>query len=277
MIQEDEYYSFELRKPTGGYDYSNNNRYLYHGKEIQTDLTNQYDYGARFYDPVIGRWTSVDKLAEHPLQIDNSPYAYTVNNPIRYNDPDGNCGFCLIPIIEGLEALATVFEGVTATQAVGGAVFVEGATAITLTTIHRSGPNIVAPRDATIVNNPPTISKPNIVKANGTFGDKKDTKSKTEREALRKAKDRNGVPRSQQPGRTIKPNTPEGDAAGLDSRNVVQHEYTNSDGQKVVIRRDKPHEYGDGGKGDQGDHYNAGQNPQQPKDLNQHHDIKPAQ
>ncbi len=54
VLQEDEYYSFGLRKPL--FDASSNNRYLYNGKEVQIDLANQYDYGARFYDPVVGRW-----------------------------------------------------------------------------------------------------------------------------------------------------------------------------------------------------------------------------
>jgi len=85
-IQEDEYYSFGLRIP-GGYNFSNNNRYLYNGKEIQTDLSNQYDYGARFYDPAIARWTSVDPLAEKYTGI--SPYNYVTNNPIRRIDPNG--------------------------------------------------------------------------------------------------------------------------------------------------------------------------------------------
>jgi len=82
------------------------------------------------------------------------------------------------------------------------------------------------------------------------------TNSKTSNEALRKAKDANGVPRSQQPDKTVKPNTPDDKKAGLDSRNVKQYEYTNSKGEKVIIRQDKPANYPDGGK--QLAHYNAG-------------------
>jgi hypothetical protein len=40
-------------------------------------------------DPSIGRFTSVDKLADHPSQVDKSVYAYAWNNPILLIDPDG--------------------------------------------------------------------------------------------------------------------------------------------------------------------------------------------
>lgn len=36
----------------------------------------------------------MDKLADHPEQVDKSPYAAMWNNPINYNDPDGNCPGC---------------------------------------------------------------------------------------------------------------------------------------------------------------------------------------
>jgi LysM repeat protein len=36
----------------------------------------------------------VDPLADHPNQIDKSPYTAFWNNPIKYNDPDGRCPDC---------------------------------------------------------------------------------------------------------------------------------------------------------------------------------------
>jgi RHS repeat-associated protein len=56
--------------------------------------TNYLDYGARMYQPELGRWNVVDPLGEHSKQIDKSPYSAFWNNPINYNDPDGRCPNC---------------------------------------------------------------------------------------------------------------------------------------------------------------------------------------
>ncbi len=40
------------------------------------------------------RFMSVDPLADHPNQVDKSPYAYAWNNPIKLSDPDGRCPIC---------------------------------------------------------------------------------------------------------------------------------------------------------------------------------------
>ena len=83
-IQETDYYPFGLditRNAVGG-----ENPYKYNGKEKQ-DQEKMYDYGARFYDPVVGRWSTVDPSAEKDHSL--SPYIYGFNNPIRFTDPDG--------------------------------------------------------------------------------------------------------------------------------------------------------------------------------------------
>ena len=43
----------------------------------------------------------MDKLANNLNQIDKSPYAYVWNNPLKYNDPDGNCPSCIWGAIIG--------------------------------------------------------------------------------------------------------------------------------------------------------------------------------
>ena len=46
-----------------------------------------YDYGARYYDAVLGRWMCVDPLAEKYPNVYS--YCFTLNNPIRFIDEYG--------------------------------------------------------------------------------------------------------------------------------------------------------------------------------------------
>jgi RHS repeat-associated protein len=88
ILQEQHYYPFGMN--LGGLDYVQGvaNAYQFSGKEKQTDHgLNWYDYGARMYDAVIGRWGGVDMLADEYPFI--SPYTYVANNPVMLVDPDG--------------------------------------------------------------------------------------------------------------------------------------------------------------------------------------------
>src|SRR5690625_1735404 len=63
-------------------------RYDFNAKEHQPELgLNWHDYHARNYDAALGRWMNVDPLGEKYSSW--SPYNYTLNNPVRFVDPDG--------------------------------------------------------------------------------------------------------------------------------------------------------------------------------------------
>ncbi|MBO5919304.1 MAG: RHS repeat-associated core domain-containing protein, partial [Bacteroidales bacterium] len=60
----------------------------FNGKELQTiGNLGLLDYGARMYDPAIGRWTAQDPLAEEMYSL--SSYRFSLNDPINYVDPNG--------------------------------------------------------------------------------------------------------------------------------------------------------------------------------------------
>lgn len=86
VIQANEYYPF-------GMEFASNNNgtmqpYKYNGKELDTKGgLNLYDYGARHYDPALGRFMTIDPLAEKYYGW--SPYVYCLNNPANLIDSDG--------------------------------------------------------------------------------------------------------------------------------------------------------------------------------------------
>ena len=62
--------------------------YQYNGKELNEDFgLGLSDYGARWYDASLGRWWSVDPMAEQYHQW--SGYCYVMDNPLSFVDLDG--------------------------------------------------------------------------------------------------------------------------------------------------------------------------------------------
>ncbi len=77
----------------------------FHGKEQDAATGLQY-FGARYYDPAVGRFLGIDPVDYLDGNLHSfNRYAYGNNNPVRYADPDGRIAIPLIYL--GGAALAT--------------------------------------------------------------------------------------------------------------------------------------------------------------------------
>ena len=88
ILEQDDYMPSGIRVNLAALAYDPSNRYRFNGKEEQvTGNVGLTDYGARFYDSSVIRWTTPDPLAEK--YYSTSPYAFCNNNPVNFVDLDG--------------------------------------------------------------------------------------------------------------------------------------------------------------------------------------------
>ncbi|GAB5400683.1 MAG: hypothetical protein Aureis2KO_22680 [Aureisphaera sp.] len=93
IIEESNYYPFGVKQK--GYNTTFNpigndlaQNWKFGGKENNEELGLEwYDFSARNYDAALGRFMSIDPLADFAPEL--TPYRYAANNPIVFNDPTG--------------------------------------------------------------------------------------------------------------------------------------------------------------------------------------------
>lgn len=99
-------------------------KYRFNGKE--KDATGLYYYGARYYDPDLGRFTTPDTIVQDPYDPQTlNRYSYCRNNPVKYIDPSGH--YFVVGMIVGavVGGITGGFKGMllgALTGGIGGAV-----------------------------------------------------------------------------------------------------------------------------------------------------------
>ena len=85
-VEDIQYYTYGATRSNTG---SVNVKHKYTGQEEDAE-TGLYYYGARYYDPLIGRFISADTIVPAPGDPQSlNRYSYVSNNPLRYKDPSG--------------------------------------------------------------------------------------------------------------------------------------------------------------------------------------------
>jgi RHS repeat-associated protein len=103
IVQENHYDPYGLSLSGIEKENKPEDKWKFQDKELITELDlNWQDFGARFYDPQLGRWHCVD-----PADQFSSSYVGLGNNPVTAVDPDGRLAF--LPILIGA-AIGGVFN-----------------------------------------------------------------------------------------------------------------------------------------------------------------------
>lgn len=109
LIDESNYYPFGLKQR--GYNETGNTvngnsvaqKKMFGGKEYNDELgLNWYDFHARNYDDAIGRWMNLDPHSDN--YYDSTPYAYGLNNPLYFVDPDGKDNIVYLVLLESADS-----------------------------------------------------------------------------------------------------------------------------------------------------------------------------
>jgi RHS repeat-associated protein len=81
VLQETAYYPYGMRMTSLSSTSGTDNDYLYNGKQLQTSYDlNWYDYGARFYDPELGRWHVIDNKAYFTEARKFRPHSFQISS-----------------------------------------------------------------------------------------------------------------------------------------------------------------------------------------------------
>ncbi|MCB9236345.1 MAG: hypothetical protein M9954_13780 [Cyclobacteriaceae bacterium] len=88
VVQSNNYYAFGLQtKDSWTRIDTKPNQYLYNSGSELNKVTGNYEMFFRGYDPAIGRMSGVEIMASKYASY--SPYNYSINDPVYYNDPSG--------------------------------------------------------------------------------------------------------------------------------------------------------------------------------------------
>lgn len=92
VVWKENYYPYgeRLKNQEGQQVASINNKLWFTGKPYDEDTGLSY-FGARYYNPMLGRFMGIDPVDFNPDNIHSfNRYVYANNNPYRYVDPDGH-------------------------------------------------------------------------------------------------------------------------------------------------------------------------------------------